>query len=497
MASSGVTGPLISGLSAGAAPSPERNYKLGAWTGDNFNSGHLLRNSDFPEFPKEAERTVDFVIVGGGIAGLTAAHYLRNEDFLLLEQNDKLGGQSVGGSYRGIDYSWGPAYISTLEGPFGELYDNLGIKPVTIPPTGNSWYWEKSWFPGVEGRDQAIIYKEFDRLFSELKPVWKKYPAGEIPIPLADSDLSKLDTVLFADYLKNYDPRFQSLMDSLCKSAFCGGPNILSALAGINYIEELLDSAYICKGGNPAVARALVRSIDEKGRHRMLTDTFVWHVDGKDRRASVVYSTGDGEIHLVNCKKVIVAAPPLVAGRIIPDLPDAIKEILFWFEYGSYLVANFLMPKKVFDGSYDNWVGSPFTFADLIVAETPYVKTGTYKEEMGSILTLYNPYPPASPGRSLLLAGDREKFASTLVDEMCKLVEQFQNNLEEVVLTRWGHAMVIAKPGFFARISKLHKLNPAGTVMLAHNSTEGLPAIESAILAARRASRWALAKQPF
>ena len=39
--------------------------------------GHELRDAMVPQGIIETNRAVDFVIVGGGLAGLTASHYLR------------------------------------------------------------------------------------------------------------------------------------------------------------------------------------------------------------------------------------------------------------------------------------------------------------------------------------------------------------------------------------------------------------------------------------
>src|SRR4030095_5117333 len=207
--------------------------------------------------------------------------------------------------------------------------------------------------------------------------------------------------------------------------------------------------------------------------------------------ASVVYTTKDGSVHRVNCKQAIVTAPPLVSARIIPGLDDRTKASLLWFKFGSYLVANFCMRKKVFNGAYDNWVGSPFTFSDVIVADTPYMATRTYKPEMASVLTVYQPYSNHSPGRALLLQGDRDAFATSLVTQLSKLVPQFEANLDEVVLTRWGHAMAIARPGMFAKLTQI-QAGDTGPITLAHNSMAGLPSAESAISAAKFAADRAL-----
>lgn len=486
----GVAEPVASLVQAAeAAPSGKARqpYKLLPWTGDDFTIGHRLRDGDIPRLPVDSERSVDFVIAGGGLSGLVSAYYLRDHDFLLLEQYDEPGGHATGRSYRGIDYSLGAAYMGTNEGICGRLFDELGIQPVTLPATKNSWYWEGKWYPGISGKDQSIVYREFSRFIDECKPVWKAMPSGEPRLPLTGSELSRLDAAVFGSGLSGYDKRFLLLLDSFLKSSCCAGLNQLSALAGYYLAQDLVSPSYVFKGGNPAIARALLRALSQTGSGRVATGAFVWQIDIRDGGASVVYSLKDGSTHRVNCRRVIVAVPPLVAARIIPALDDRAKAGLLSFKFGAYLVANFCMPRKTFRGAYDNWVGSPFTFSDVILAETPYLATGTYKHEMGSVLTVYQPYGNLSPGRTLLLQGNRQAFASSLVEQLSKLVPQFQSNLEEVVLTRWGHAMVIARPGLFARLAQLQAID-TGPVILAHNSMAGLPSAESAISAARLAA---------
>src|SRR5262249_6704535 len=92
----------------------KKKYEIAPWTGDDFTIGHRFRNRNFPTFPSQSEQHVDFVIIGGGIAGLTAAHYLKNHKVLLLEQYQETGGQSRGSSYRDTRFSYGAAYMSNV-----------------------------------------------------------------------------------------------------------------------------------------------------------------------------------------------------------------------------------------------------------------------------------------------------------------------------------------------------------------------------------------------
>src|SRR4030095_69300 len=143
---------------AQAAPAikGKKSYKLAPWTGDDFTLGHKLRMDELPAMPADSERTVEFVIVGGGIAGLTSAYFLRDHNYLLLEQYDELGGQARGRTYRGIDYSLGAAYMGSADGIHGKLIDELGITPVELPPTKNSWLWQGKGRPGRSEKERYL-----------------------------------------------------------------------------------------------------------------------------------------------------------------------------------------------------------------------------------------------------------------------------------------------------------------------------------------------------
>lgn len=446
-------------------------YKIAPWTGDDFTLGHRLRANDLPAFSNQADKKIDFVIVGGGMSALAAAYKLKDHDFLLLEQYDELGGQSRGGSHKGIDYSWGPAYIYDLEGIYGQLYSELGLSPVKLEPDRNAWRWQDSWLRGVQSENNLNLNSQFKRLLEESKQaIASDSKTGD----------NKLDKTLFSSCLASYEPGFISLVDSYCRSAFCGGINQISAYAGYWLMSGLSECDYVFKGGNPAIARAMANKVKAGGRARCETGAFVWRIDLKENSASVIYSSKDGSLHRVDCRHVIVTAPPFVSWRLMPQMPDQLKAQLMQFKFGSYLVANMLLKKPVFEAGYDSYVGAPFSFADVIIAETPYIKSGCYKPEMGSVLTIYQPYPAGSDGRNLLFVGDRDAFASSLVKQMSTLASDLSNNLEEIVLTRWGHAMAIVGPNYNQRLEKIKPLIK-GPFSLAHSSMDGGQCAESAI----------------
>ena len=66
----GASGSPASSATGRQSAAAAANYEISQWTGDNFNRGHELRDGSLPKFPAKAEKTVEFVIIGGGMSGL-------------------------------------------------------------------------------------------------------------------------------------------------------------------------------------------------------------------------------------------------------------------------------------------------------------------------------------------------------------------------------------------------------------------------------------------
>ena len=83
--------------------------------GEHFAICHQVR--DGHSFPKpDATKKVDVVIVGGGVAGLSAAYFLKGKDWLLLEKEDHFGAGVSGAPDHGGDRSG--ARVLTQDHPY-------------------------------------------------------------------------------------------------------------------------------------------------------------------------------------------------------------------------------------------------------------------------------------------------------------------------------------------------------------------------------------------
>ncbi|HEY9754084.1 MAG TPA: FAD-dependent oxidoreductase [Oculatellaceae cyanobacterium] len=470
-----------------------RYYKVDPWTGDNFLLGHRLRDSEIPTSKVASEKRCDFVIVGGGLAGLTAAYYLRNEDFVLLEQYANCGGQSRGGSYRGINFSYGSYVIGTGDNTTHELFDMLGLKPVKLTTNRNSWHVAEKYFVGVESGVKDGLSKDFAEFRQNAGPIWNAIKtAGEKGNPaislMEDKTSRELDLLSFASVMRSYSPAFVRAVDRFCRSRNCVAPERLSALAGYQLAQEMFEEAGTFPGGSKTISDAILKELPPD---RCATNSFVWSVSVTESGTEVLYSDDTGNLQRVLAKQAIVAVPPLVAARIIKHVDNTSKAAMLGFHYGSYLVANLLLARKSFEGTFDNFYDDQSGFTDLVVADTVYRSTGAYTPDMGQILTVYRPYTPGSEGRPLLLEGSRKNFAGEIAEQVSRISDKLEASLERIVLSRWGHAMPVMNIGYYSKMHKVASIN-CPNLILAHSSIEGRPCVDSALRAGRSAARQAL-----
>ena len=82
--------------------------------------------------PDSPDPLLDVVIVGAGLAGLTAAYRLRDRNILLLEKEEIPGGRTESRTLGPYVYNAGAQVVLGDDGPLATLVDEIGVKRTLI-----------------------------------------------------------------------------------------------------------------------------------------------------------------------------------------------------------------------------------------------------------------------------------------------------------------------------------------------------------------------------
>jgi Flavin containing amine oxidoreductase len=405
--------------------------------GEHFEICHQIRDNHSFDRPDATQRA-DIVIIGGGVAGLSAAYFLRGKDWLLLEKEDHFGGNAYQEEYEGQPYATGSAYAFRDDEGF-QLMNELGVKlPLvnsTDPTIVNHTYVPDFWNTGLD----HLPYSK------EVAASFKKFRDDVMKIKVADRML-ELDSQPFSDFTSSYAPELQQWWDGAGLSNWGADTENSSAYVGLTNAHGILSgedvNRAILPGGLGCITHKLVEVLQPKYKDRMLGDaTVVAVVQDKDS-VRVTYSS-EGKLTTVVAKAVLMCTPKHITSRIVMGLPSEQKSAMHRFRYTPYPVINLIFDKPVYNRGYDNWCpGNSFT--DFIVADWTIRNNPGYKQK-NNILSFYSPL--REDQRSTLLdVEDCKSLAARVLADFQKLLPEFNVDPVEVRMYRRGHPMFMAAP---------------------------------------------------
>jgi len=185
---------LFLGCERPHGPQQSPNYYPPALTGlrgshpGSFETAHSLRDGTFWSHAPKPEDTgehYDLVIVGGGISGLSAAHFFRkiagpNARVLILENHDDFGGHAKRNEFRAGNRTllgYGGTYSIESPEPYSAVANGL-IGELGIDVSSFPRYLDRASY-GAEGRVPKIFFDKetfgVDRLLDDPWP----FPGGE------------------------------------------------------------------------------------------------------------------------------------------------------------------------------------------------------------------------------------------------------------------------------------------------------------------------------
>jgi monoamine oxidase len=465
-------------LSLFAAP-PDLNPEI---EGEHFDICHQVRDGHAFAHPPVTKRC-DVLIVGGGISGLSAAYYLRQHDFILLEKEPHWGGNAYLEEFEGQAYATGSAY-DYKDTPSEKLARELGLQllPINSPDSTivkGKWVAD-TWGAGLD----ELPYP------ASVRESFKKFRTDMLALA-ADKNQEQFDAFPLTKYLKKYAPEVKQWWDWYGPSNYGAKSEDTSTMVALSELTDMADAAahdtrVTLPGGNAVLARKLMELLHADHANQMLSDATIVAVEPQKTEVHVTYVQG-AAVKTIAAKFVVMATPKHITVRLISGLSDAQTEAMRSFRFCPYAVINMIFDKPVYDRSYDTWAPGT-SFADVVVADWVVRKQPGYQQKK-SILTFYTPISELDRNSLLKIEGCR-RLAMNVLRDFQNLLPEFQVDPLEIHLFRRGHPMFLSAPNIYTKVIPAAR-EPLERIAFANTDSIGPESlVYAAVEAAQRAATW-------
>jgi monoamine oxidase len=450
--------------------------------GEHFEICHQVRDGHHFELPA-ATAKADVVIVGGGVAGLSAAYFLRGKDWLLLEKEDHFGGNAYEEEYDGQPFATGSAYA--YHGDEGDqLASEIGLKLPMVnmpdPTLVNKTYVPDTWKTGIT---QLPYPKAVVASFVKFREDVMKMKISE--------RMAELDALPFSQFTAGYAPEVQQWWDIFGPSNWGATTPDTSAFVGLYNANDIFTGGdgkrAILPGGLGCITHKLVEVLQPKYKERMVGNAAVVGVVHEKDAVNVTYFL-NGELTTVAAKAVLICTPKHITSRIVQGLPAEQRTAMRRTRFAPYPVVNLIFDRPVYNRGYDNWCpGTSFT--DFIVADWTVRNDPGYKQK-NNILTFYTPL--REEFRSTLLdEADCKTLAARVLTDFQKVLPEFNVDPIEVRIYRRGHPMFMSVPGQYTK-NRIAAAHPMDRIYFGGNDSGGPESLTSeAVRLSQVGAEWA------
>ncbi|MBX3442687.1 MAG: FAD-dependent oxidoreductase [Planctomyces sp.] len=520
--------PLAGALAGCQRPLPFEGEIVGA----SLELGHRLRSPSSLSTPPADVTETDVLIVGGGLAGLSAAWRLLRrgvERILVLELEPRPGGTATFGESSVTAYPWGAHYVPT---PFPENHDLIELLAEigaieSVGPDGTPVFAEQhlcrepeerlylggEWHSGLypeEGasvedlRQLAAFRTEIERWVALRDSAGR--PAFAVPTSRSSEDpaVRDLDRISMAEWMDQRgftSPRLRWLVDYSCRDDYGSALEQTSAWAGCFYFaarvrEAGQDSQPLLTW--PEGLGRIVRHVAGELGDRLRTGVAVMRVNpGPEDSAGPIsvtaLSAADGTPLRFAARSVILATPQFLVPRLLAELPEDRKAACAEFEYGSWLVANIHLkdrpPSKGFEAAWDNVLYDSRSLGYVVATH----QSG--RDHGPTVWTWYQPLCDERPhaARQWLMELTWEAAAQRVLEDLAPAHPGLAGRISRLDVMRWGHAMIRARPGFLTGAARELAARPWRGVHFAGTDLSGIPLFEEAQFHGVRAAEEVLA----
>lgn len=419
--------------------------------------GHLVFESH--NFPITKNLRTDLLIAGGGIAGMSAAYHLRNQDFLLFELSDMLGGTSASSMHGQVPVCHGAHYDLSYPSNYGtetlRMLEDLKI--IKYDNFSDSWKFVEKQYLIPKNRESRTFAHGFFRkdvlpegpertLFTKLISEF----TGKMMMPtrLIDARYKYLNEITFLSWLQQQmqvSDEFVEGLDYNMKDDYGAGAHTVSALAGIHYFTcrpyftqpiELFSPPE----GNAYFINKILSQLPQKN---IFKSHVVKRIHERDHEFEVEIIDGQKrEITVVTCAKIIYAGNKHALKFIYPAGFQAFQKN----EYAPWVVVNFVLKDVGKEPAFwqNEYISDDKSFIGIVDSKAQFSK-----QQDKRVLTAYFCFKPEEREMMSQIEARKLHFINNTLSYLeTYLGRSLKKCIEKGFVKQMGHAMPIPRPGY-------------------------------------------------
>lgn len=397
----------------------------------------------------------DAIIVGAGLAGLSAAWRLQDHDIEVLESEERVGGR-VHSEKRG-DYwlNWGGHVYAGKGSATDELFKSVGVTAESVPGILSAMSLNGKLLLG--GRVElypfrvpmswkarmALLLTGAKVKLSVIKYAkTAKYKNNETYFENQQRILEFMNNQTFSDFTgplpEDADAIFRPTV-----SRSTGNPEQISAGSGIGYFHMIWNkSEGLSRNviGGPSVMTEKIASVLGD---KLKLSAEVERVVQYDDYVSVTYKQ-NGETYTVDAKYAVLATPAPITREMVENFKDDVSDKLGEIKYGPHVSAAFLTEEEepqVWDDVYA--FATPKRSFDILIHSSNIVHAKTGPRKKGSTFMTFS---PADRGRNLLDKTD-EEILDIYLKDLDDILPGFSKKVVEAHVEKFPLGSAYVYPG--------------------------------------------------
>lgn len=381
----------------------------------------------------EPDLSLDVVVVGGGLAGLSAAWNLRDVNVLLLEEQDRVGGR-VKSAALGPYWANLGAHVLSETGLTAQFAKEMELGLITSP----------GYFLSVALGTNIVRVRRPEMLpfrlplplrarFSLARAGMRLYSANrsvrrDQVHELDGSYVNPLDAITFADLLGPLHSEVEPLVRVFANRMGGEIDQLTGHVAAIGFEDLFGGRRPNLVGGSEALPRAVAERLGTRVR----THAEVTRVRNHGEGVEIVGRDSNGPFTLLS-NACVVATPAHVTRRIVADLSPEKSAALATVEYTPFVVMAMFTDETEVQPWDDVYALAVPSRSFCMLFNPASVRRGRGAREFGGSLVVYS----VADRAARLLGRDDAAIRDLYLEDLFDLFPTLRGHVRQTVVQKW------------------------------------------------------------